>query len=89
MPTSLNVSLPRELKEFVVREVAAGGYGTASEYIRELLRERAARRERELVDRKILEALAGPGREMKPGDWREFRERMRRKIGKGAASRRP
>jgi len=37
MPT-MNVSLPAELTAFVEHEVAAGGYGTASEVVREGLR---------------------------------------------------
>ena len=34
----MNVSLPESLKEFVDRQVANAHYGTASEYIRELIR---------------------------------------------------
>ena len=36
---SMNISLPESMKKFVEAEVAAGGYGTASEFIRDLLRE--------------------------------------------------
>jgi antitoxin ParD1/3/4 len=35
---TMNVSLPDALKEFVDEKVAAASYGTASEYIRELIR---------------------------------------------------
>ena len=35
---TMNISLPRALRSFVDEQVAARGYGTASEYIRELLR---------------------------------------------------
>ena len=35
---TMNVSLPEALKEFVDRKVAEASYGTASEYVRELIR---------------------------------------------------
>lgn len=34
----MNISLPDHLKSFVDEQVAGGGYGTSSEYIRELIR---------------------------------------------------
>jgi len=34
----MNISLPDSLKAFVEEQVAAKGYGTSSEYVRELIR---------------------------------------------------
>jgi antitoxin ParD1/3/4 len=36
--TTMNVSLPEALKSFVDEQVAKRGYGTSSEYVRELIR---------------------------------------------------
>jgi hypothetical protein len=36
---TLNISLPDSRREFVDQQVAAGGYSTASEYIRDLIRQ--------------------------------------------------
>lgn len=36
--TTMNISLPDTLKQFVDQQVATAGYGTSSEYIRELIR---------------------------------------------------
>ena len=36
--STMNISLPETLKEFVDEQVAQGGYGTSSEYVRELIR---------------------------------------------------
>jgi len=51
--TSLNISLPEALKEYVEGQVASGDWGTPSEYVRELIRQDKARRlgdlEQELV----------------------------------------
>jgi antitoxin ParD1/3/4 len=36
--STMNISLPQLLKAFVDEQVAGGGYGTSSEYVRELIR---------------------------------------------------
>ncbi len=35
---TMNISLPDTLRNFVEDQVTAGGYGTSSEYVRELIR---------------------------------------------------
>ena len=42
--TSLNISLPEALKEYVEGQVATGDWGTPSEYVRELIRQDKERR---------------------------------------------
>jgi len=36
--STMNISLPDTLKSFVDEQVSHGGYGTSSEYVRELIR---------------------------------------------------
>jgi len=36
--STMNISLPESLKSFVDEQVGARGYGTSSEYVRELIR---------------------------------------------------
>lgn len=36
--STMNISLPDSLKQFVDQQVATAGYGTSSEYVRELIR---------------------------------------------------
>jgi antitoxin ParD1/3/4 len=36
--STMNISLPEQLKAFVDERVASAGYGTSSEYLRELIR---------------------------------------------------
>ena len=55
--TSLNISLPEELKQFVEAKVAEGGYSTPSEFVRELLREAKRRDLDDEVDRELVSAL--------------------------------
>jgi antitoxin ParD1/3/4 len=51
--TSLNVSLPEALKNYVEGQVTSGDWGTPSEYVRESIRQEKERRlgnlEQELV----------------------------------------
>ena len=37
--SAMNISLPESLKSFVDEQVSQRGYGTSSEYVRELIRE--------------------------------------------------
>jgi antitoxin ParD1/3/4 len=37
--STMNISLPETLKSFVDERVSNGGYGTSSEYVRELIRD--------------------------------------------------
>jgi antitoxin ParD1/3/4 len=37
--STMNISLPDALKDFVEEQVTAKGYGTSSEYVRELIRQ--------------------------------------------------
>ncbi|TCU20053.1 antitoxin ParD1/3/4 [Rhizobium sullae] len=48
--STMNISLPDQLKSFVDEQVAGRGYGTSSEYIRELIR----RDQDRLVLRRLL-----------------------------------
>ena len=55
--TTMNVSLPDDLKTFVDTQVSNGGYGSTSEYVRDLIR-RAQDRER--LRSAILEGASSP-----------------------------
>ena len=55
--TTMNVSLPDDLKAFVDTQVNQGNYGSTSEYIRDLIRRDHARRELRAA---LLEGAASP-----------------------------
>jgi len=57
--TSLNISLPEALKEYVEGQVATGDWGTPSEYVRELIRQDKERRLGNL-EQDLLAAARGP-----------------------------
>ena len=57
--TSVNISLPEPLKQYVEGQIAAGDWGTPSEYIRELIRQDKERRLHSL-EQDLIAAAKGP-----------------------------
>ena len=57
--TSMNISLPKPLRKWVDQIVAKAGYGTASEYIRELVRADQRRRARktQTLEEMLIEGM--------------------------------
>lgn len=79
----MNISLPAGLRGWVEDHVAAGGYGTVSEYFRELVRQDQKRQATEEMDRKLVAAIeSGPAEEMTAGDWKRIRSTVRTRLAK-------
>ena len=55
--TTMNISLPDVLKEFVDCQVQARGYSTSSEYVRELIRNDQIRQAEQRLAALMLEGL--------------------------------
>jgi antitoxin ParD1/3/4 len=75
--TTLNISLPENLKAFVEDQVSSGGFSTVSEYIRSLIRDAQERRARGVLEAKLLAALEKAPEEMRHDDWEQLRARVR------------
>jgi antitoxin ParD1/3/4 len=75
--STMNISLPESLKNFVDEQVAERGYGTSSEYVRELIRKD---QDRQRLRGMLLEGLASAP--AGPAD-REYFEGLRRRIRRG------
>jgi antitoxin ParD1/3/4 len=81
--TTMNISLPDSLKDFVDEQVGQRGYGTSSEYVRELIRKEQDRLQlREL----LLEGAASAA--TKPVDDTYFASLRRRVRVSKSGSRR-
>jgi antitoxin ParD1/3/4 len=76
--TTMNISLPDALKSFVDEQVTQRGYGTSSEYVRELIRKDQ--------DRTRLRGLLLQGAESAPGKpvdetyFDDLRNRIHRRV---------
>jgi antitoxin ParD1/3/4 len=86
--TSLNISLPEALKDYVEGQVASGDWGTPSEYVRELIRrDKEKDKERRLgnLEQDLIAAAKGPKIELPVAEIRKkglmiaLRERARRR----------
>jgi antitoxin ParD1/3/4 len=55
--TTMNISLPESLKSFVDERVAGGGFGTSSEYVRDLIRKD---QDRQRLRALLLDGAASP-----------------------------
>lgn len=83
MRATMNISLPEPLKEWVEQQVESGGYGTVSEYFRELIREKQQRQLREQIDKKLLAAIdSGDSIPVTPEFWEERRNELSRRVKK-------
>jgi len=78
----MNISLPESMKNFVDAEVASGGYGTASEFIRDLLRDAQKRKARASVDGLLLQGLQSEASELTRADWNQLKRRVRNRSRK-------
>ncbi len=72
--TTLNVSLPDSLRQFVEAQVEQGGYSTASEYIRYLIRGAREAAESARIERLMLEGIqSGPAVPLEAAEWKALR----------------
>ena len=75
--TSLNISLPQALKDYLESQVKEGGYSTPSEYIRTLVREDQKRRAEQTLEALLLEGInSGKPIEITSEYWEEKRRQL-------------
>jgi len=80
--TTLNISLPDSMRAYIEEQTNDGGYSTASEYARALIREDQKRKDQERLEALLLEGLAsGRAEKMRPEDWEEVRRQVRKRLG--------
>ena len=83
----MNITLPEPMRQFIEEQINSGSYGTASEYVRALIREDQKRKTQERHEALLLEGLdSGDPIEATPEFWREMRGRIeaRRKAKQAA-----
>lgn len=74
MTTTMNISLPVEMKSFVDEQIAKGGYSSVSEYMRDLLRDAQKKAARERLETLLLEGIdSGESTPMTEEDWADIR----------------
>ena len=79
--TTLTISLPDSLREFVDHQVKSRGYGNVSEYFRGLLRDAQQREADKRLEELLLEGLdSGTDIEITPAYWAKKKEAVLAKV---------
>jgi len=78
----MNISLPPQLKAWLEEQVEQNGYGTASEYVRDLLRrQRLALDTKAKIESKLLAAIdSGNSIPMSARDWKRIKSEGLRRL---------
>ncbi len=79
--TTITISLPETMKEFINEQVSGSGFGTVSEYLRGLIRDDQKRQAQARLEQLLLEGLASPKSEWTKQDWTDMRNEVIRRHG--------
>jgi antitoxin ParD1/3/4 len=75
--TTLKITLPESMKEFVQEQVRSGGYRTTSDYVQALIHAAQVRAAKQELEEKLIEGLeSGPATPMMKEDWDELKRRV-------------
>ena len=78
--TTMNISLPDTLKEFVDDQVKNRGYSTSSEYVRDLIRNDQVRQAEQRLAALMLEGLeSGPAVPVTEAYWNNKRDALKQR----------
>jgi len=79
--STMSISLPKNLKEFVKERALNAHYGTPSDYIRGLIREDLKRQEQERLEQELLKGLrSGQSIPMTKQAWKRLRAEAAKRI---------
>jgi antitoxin ParD1/3/4 len=79
--STVNISLPESMKAYIDEQVATGGYGTVSEFFRDLIRQDQKRKAKEGLESLLLEGISsGASAPMSAQDWEDIRLAVQGKI---------
>lgn len=78
---TMNIALPKSMKNFVHAQVADNGYSSASEYIRDLIRADRDERAWTALEAEILKGLkSGKSTPMTSDDWKAIRKEIHKRA---------
>ena len=79
--STMTISLPEDLKQFVKKRSLTAHYGTPSDYIRGLIREDLKRLEQERLEVELLKGLrSGKGIPMTKDAWKQLKTEAASRI---------
>jgi antitoxin ParD1/3/4 len=79
--STMHISLPESLKQFVKEQVEKDHYSNPSDYMRALIRAEQKRQAEKRLEEMLLEGLeSGPGMTLDSPEWDAFWERIEARI---------
>lgn len=85
--TTMNISLPDSMRNFIEEKIAQEGYSTVSEYIRQLIREDQKRSNQQRLEALLLEGLdSGAPIEATEEWWKRKWIALQEKLAQGPDS---
>ncbi|HUQ91749.1 MAG TPA: type II toxin-antitoxin system ParD family antitoxin [Bryobacteraceae bacterium] len=82
--TTLTISLPESLREFIDRQVKTKGYGNTSEYLRTLVRDAQEAESKKRLENLLREGLESGGKDIEadPKFWSDLKAEATALIAK-------
>ncbi len=84
MRSSMNISLPAVLRQWVQAQVETRGFGTASEFVQDIIRREREKAVCVQLDQTLVEAMQTPLTEMTDRDWDDIRNAGQKRARKKA-----
>lgn len=85
---TMNISLPEAMKTFVDEQIGNGGYSTASEYVRELIRQAQKKAAQQRLEMALLEGLeSGEPIPVTPEFWEKRCRELEKRLNKPGKAR--
>jgi putative addiction module CopG family antidote len=83
----MDITLTKDLEEFVTEKIRGGGYANASELMREALRELRAKEDPAEIDSQelaelLLPAIRGEHRSLTPNHFDQLRQKVGKEISR-------
>ena len=81
--STMNISLPQPMRDWVEEQVRLGSFGNASEYIRSLIRQDQKQRAQEELEEKLLQGLnSGPATRWTKKDVEDIKAKLLSRHGR-------
>jgi putative addiction module CopG family antidote len=74
--TTMSISLPKQLQEYIKKRTKDAHYSTVSDYVRSLIRDDIKRFEQEYLEQELLKGVQSKSRTMTPKAWEKLKKEI-------------
>lgn len=83
---TIHVNLSEESRQFIEKQVAAGGYRTADAYVQQLIEAERLRNAQDELEELLLAGMRSPRIELTPEEWESMRREADARVKARTAS---